>query len=160
VEAAVREGSFREDLFFRLNVVRLEIPPLRERQADVRGLVYLYLRRYGGEDRGISDEALQILVDYPWPGNVRELANIMQRAILLSPNSSLETEDFPLPSGSEISGSPGEPASRPETLRENERRHVQRVLAHTNGTRAQAARILDVDIKTLRKKIRDYGLGE
>jgi transcriptional regulator with PAS, ATPase and Fis domain len=160
VEEAVREGSFREDLFFRLNVVRLEIPPLRERRADIRGLVYLYLQRYGGEDRSISNDALEMLVDYPWPGNVRELANIMQRAILLSSNRFLEAEDFPLPSDSEDAKTSGGNDSRRQTLKENERQHVKRVLAYANGTRAEAARILDVDIKTLRKKIRDYGLGD
>jgi DNA-binding NtrC family response regulator len=160
VEASVDEGTFREDLFFRLNVVRLEIPPLRERREDIRGLVRLYLQRYGSDDREISDQALQMLVDYSWPGNVRELSNIMQRAILLSPNPILQPADLPLPTNVGASEDTSRGGTRPETLKENERRHVQRVLAFTGGTRAQAARVLDVDIKTLRKKIRDYGLGE
>ena len=160
VEEYVREGSFREDLFFRLNVVRLEIPPLRERREDIRGLVQLYLQRFGGEDRAIADDALHALIDYSWPGNVRELANIMQRAVLLSSNRVLGAAEIPLPGGTGTSTSSGELVKRPETLKENEKRHVQRALEYTGGTRAQAARILDVDIKTLRKKIRDYGLGE
>jgi DNA-binding NtrC family response regulator len=143
-----------------LNVVRLEIPPLRERREDIRGLVRLYLQRYGSDDREISDQALQMLVDYSWPGNVRELSNIMQRAILLSPNPILQPADLPLPTNVGASEDTSRGGTRPETLKENERRHVQRVLAFTGGTRAQAARVLDVDIKTLRKKIRDYGLGE
>ncbi|NNF68890.1 MAG: sigma-54-dependent Fis family transcriptional regulator [Acidimicrobiia bacterium] len=161
IEDSVKSGEFREDLFFRLNVVRLQIPPLRKRRADVAGLVEFYLDRYGGAGRGISDEALETLVSYRWPGNVRELSNIMQRAMLLSPNPVLQLEDLPLPApGTAAVPSRESPRETPESLKENEKRHVARVLEYTGGTRAQAARILEVDIKTLRKKIRDYGLGE
>jgi len=159
LEEAVRSGDFREDLFFRLNVVRLEVPPLRERKEDIKGLVSLYLRRYGGEGRTISDDALRLLLAHPWPGNVRELSNIMQRALLLSGNAELQPSDLPLQAAVGGTTETLNLLERPISLKENERRHVRRVLDYTGGTRAQAARILEVDIKTLRKKIRDYGLG-
>jgi DNA-binding NtrC family response regulator len=155
----VEDGNFRGDLFFRLNVVRIEIPPLRERRRDVRGLASLYLERYGGSERSISADALKLLEKYSWPGNVRELSNTIQRALLLSSHAELGPEDLPLPGASSrrkgrVSG------GSPVPLKDVERRAISETLDYTDGNRAAAARILGIDVKTLRTKIRTYDLDD
>jgi transcriptional regulator with PAS, ATPase and Fis domain len=155
----VEEGNFREDLFFRLNVVRIEIPPLRERRRDVRGLVNLYMDRYGGSERSVSEESLKMLEKYPWPGNVRELSNTIQRALLLSPGAELNPDDIPLPVASSRRKGRGA-GGPPVSLKEVERRAIGDTLEYTDGNRAAAARLLGIDVKTLRTKIRTYDLGD
>jgi DNA-binding NtrC family response regulator len=146
----VRAARFREDLYFRLNVVSLTIPPLRERREDIPLLVEHFLRRFGAT-KTLSPEALQILVNYAWPGNVRELANTIERVVILAPEGVIGPDD--LPANIRVSGGP---APGPSSLAEMERLHLIRVLAETKGKKMQAARLLGIDLKTLNKKIRDY----
>jgi DNA-binding NtrC family response regulator len=155
IATEVQEGNFREDLFFRLNVVRMEIPPLRERRRDVRGLARLYMQRYGGSDRSISEDALKLLEKYPWPGNVRELSNTIQRALLFSQSSELGPEELPLPGSPTQPKGPGS-TGPPQSLKEVERQAIAETLDHTEGNRAAAARLLGIDVKTLRTKIKTY----
>ena len=155
----VEAGNFREDLYFRLNVVRIEIPPLRERRRDIRGLIELYVERYGGPERSLTPEALNVLEKYSWPGNVRELSNTVQRAVLLSSNSELDAADIPLPGASTRRRGRAR-SGPPETLKDVERRAIEDTLVHTEGNRAAAARLLGIDVKTLRTKIRMYELGD
>jgi len=151
---AVPAGRFREDLYYRLNVVSLTLPPLRERKEDIPLLIDHLLKRFGTAGypaKRLSPEALQLLVDYPWPGNARELANTIERLLILAPGEVIGPDDLPanirVPSGL-VHG--------PSSLAEMERVHLTRVLAETRGKKMQAARLLGIDIKTLNKKIKDY----
>ncbi len=156
--AAAQEGGFRQDLFFRLNTVEVNLPPLRERRDDIRGLVEHYLRRFrrpGEPFKEISDTALQILLTYDWPGNVRELANTLETLTLLTREPVLLPDHLPanirpayLP--------PPEEESEPLPMSELERLHITRTLRYTEGNKAAAARLLGIHVKTLSNKIRAY----
>ena len=170
--AAVKEGKFREDLYYRLNVIQISLPPLRERLGDVPDLVRHFVSLLGGCTRSISNEALAALSHYPWPGNVRELRNCIERALVLSPNDRLEIGDLP----SEIVGGGAEPcipcedrgqkvcassASLPPTtdtassLAEMERRYIQSVLDQCKGNKRLAAERLGISRSTLYEKLRE-----
>jgi DNA-binding NtrC family response regulator len=151
---AIKAGRFREDLYYRLNVVTLTLPPLRERKEDIPPLIEHFLARFGSAGYGprrFAPDALQALVNYPWPGNVRELANTIERLLILTPGDVIGPEDLP-----PNIRSPQWAAGMPGSLADMERLHILRVLKDTQGRKAQAARILGVDVKTLNKKIRDY----
>jgi len=149
----VRTARFREDLYYRLNVVSLTIPPLRERKEDIPGLVEHFVRRFAVDyaSKTASPEALQALVEYTWPGNVRELANTIERLMILAPGEIIGVDDLP-PNIRQGGGLPQGPSS----LAEMERLHLMRILKETGGRKMQAARLLGIDIKTLNKKLRDY----
>ncbi len=151
----VRAGRFREDLYYRLNVVSLGIPPLRERTGDIPLLIEHFLQRFGTgyPPKALSPAAQRILTEYAWPGNVRELANTIERVLILAPGEAIGPDDLP----SSIR-SPRGPLLGPSSLAELERRHIMRVLEETGGRKMQAARLLGIDIKTLNKKIKDYGI--
>jgi DNA-binding NtrC family response regulator len=156
----VRAGRFREDLYYRLNVVHLRVPPLRERREDIPELVAHFLRRFrlgGRPPKTVAPEALAELCAYPWPGNVRELSNILERMVILSPGELLRPEDVP-PSHRSVLPGPSAPAGDFRSLAEMERQHVARVLQETGGRKMQAARLLGIDLKTLNKKIKDYNI--
>jgi DNA-binding NtrC family response regulator len=149
----VRAARFREDLYYRLNVVSLAIPPLRERKEDIPLLIEHFLKQFGASytRKTLSPEALQLLTDYAWPGNVRELANTIERLLILAPGDVIGPDDLPM-----NLRSPGDPVGGPSSLAEMERIHVVRVLRETGGKKMQAARLLGIDLKTLNKKIKDY----
>jgi DNA-binding NtrC family response regulator len=152
----VRAGRFREDLYYRLNVVSLTVPPLRERKEDIPLLIDHFMKHFGAAGSAgkmLSPEARQLLMDYAWPGNVRELANIIERLLILTPGQVIAPED--LPADIRFGGGPARGAS---SLVEMERLHLARVLKETGGKKMQAARLLGIDIKTLNKKIKDYGI--
>jgi len=151
----VRSARFREDLYYRLNVVSLTIPPLRERKEDIPLLVEHFLERFGAEYAGktLSPDALQFLVEYAWPGNVRELANTIERVLILAPGDVIGPDD--LPANVQQAGTPAGGAG---SLAEMERLHVMRVLAETGGKKMQAARLLGIDLKTLNQKIKRYSI--
>ena len=163
--AAVRDGSFREDLYYRLNVFRLEIPPLRERAEDVRPLAESFLARFGREfGKGtlrLSDDAISRLERYPWPGNVRELQNVMERAAVLSASSAVVGEKLVaelLPPG-QSDGSPRADALQlAPALEAAERTLVARALERSGGNKVEAARALGVSERTLWYKLKKYGL--
>ena len=153
----VEAARFREDLYYRLNVVSLAIPPLRQRKQDIPLLIEHFLKQFGtGYTRKtLSPEALQLLTDYAWPGNVRELGNLVERLVILTPGDLIGPEDLP-PAFRASQGAPLLPPRGPVSLAEMERAHVARILAETGGRKLQAARLLGIDIKTLNKKIKDY----
>jgi DNA-binding NtrC family response regulator len=154
----VQAGRFREDLFYRLNVVSLTLPALRERREDIPLLIEHILNRFGGTGyaaKTISPEASQLLGEYPWPGNVRELANAMERLVILAPGPVVTPEDLP-PNIRAPIGPPQGPTSGPASLSEMERVHIARVLSETGGKKMRAARLLGIDIKTLNQKIKRY----
>lgn len=154
----VRAGRFREDLLFRLSVIQLRVPPLRERPEDLPTLVEHFLDRCrlpGRPRKVVSPEVLQLLTAYAWPGNVRELANVIEGLILLAPGEEIQAKDLPpnlRPVGDlELSSS-----EAPLPLSEIERLHIIRALRFTEGKKAPAARLLGIDVKTLSNKIRLY----
>ncbi len=158
----VREGRFREDLFYRVNVVPVVLPPLRERAGDVPLLVQHMIEKYGaGKSYRVARGTLAMLERYPWPGNVRELENAVQRAIALAgEKSELAAEDL-LPQDRRWRGATevNEPVTAlREVLREAEMAHIQRVLALTGGHRSQSAELLGISRKVLWEKLRDHGI--
>jgi DNA-binding NtrC family response regulator len=159
----VREGRFREDLYYRINVVPVQLPPLRERAGDVPLLVRFLIERHGkGRGYQLSTSALRALERYPWPGNVRELENAVQRAIALAGSGSeLSLEDM-LPQDPRWRGATRvEEALQPlrERLREVEVEHIERALQQTGGHRAQTADLLGISRKVLWEKMRDFGIN-
>jgi DNA-binding NtrC family response regulator len=169
LEDEVAAGRFREDLFYRINVVRVELPPLRERLADVPMLVDQFLARFAEEhgrpDARLAPEALALLSAHAWPGNVRQLQHALERAVLLAPGSVLRPEDL----GPEFAAAAGDAAVPPSgaelplgplraALEVAERRQVLRALEHTGGNRTAAAALLDINRATLFNKMRKYKL--
>lgn len=166
----VREGRFRADLFYRLNVVALYVPPLRERPEDIPELLdyflEIYRQRFNRPTLDLSASARRRLETFAWPGNVRELRNCLERAAALSTNDMIEAEQvLPGSGGGQSSGSGSlldqpsvnaSPQQPPSTLDELERRHILRVLNETGGNRERAAAILGISARTLYRKLREY----
>jgi DNA-binding NtrC family response regulator len=157
LEDALRERRFRPDLYHRLNVVRIEIPPLRERPEDIEPIVDQVLheasRRSGRSSVGLSPEALRKLKQHTWPGNVRELVNAIERAVALSDDELLGADAFPLQRGHEAVSLLAGAVERELSLDELEREYIRRVLTKTGGHKARAAKILGLDRRTLYKKV-------
>jgi len=155
---AVDDGSFREDLFYRLNVIPITLPPLRDRREDIPLLVTHFLEHLTIEtDRrieGVSAEALALLMKYDWPGNVRELRNILERGLVVAKGQLIQPDDL----GLSASASRQDTFDTSLTLEEVERRHITAVLQAAGGNVTQAARTLDIDRVTLYNKIKKYGL--
>ena len=152
---AVDNGSFREDLFYRLNVIPITLPPLRDRREDLPLLVENLLERLSIELKrpidGLSRDAMALLMSYNFPGNIRELRNILERAIVVAAGPIIRASDLNLPVGGDA----------PEgSLESVERQHIARILEQTGGNVSQAARILDIDRVTLYNKIKKYRLRE
>lgn len=151
----VEKGSFRKDLYYRLNVVDIKTPPLRERKADIIPLVKNFVQKYGAEYRKpqiiFTERAMEILLRYSWPGNIRELENVVQRCIIMS-DEEIDLEQIPdyikisepMPGGDEVKRS----------LREVEKEHILKVLASVQNNKTKAAEILQINRKTLREKLK------
>jgi DNA-binding NtrC family response regulator len=162
---ALEQGTFREDLYYRLNVVPIDIAPLRERREDIPDLVNLFVSRFTGESgkpvEGIKPEAMQILVNYHWPGNVRELQNIVERACALAKGNVLEASDIHL----DVRPTKGVSASGgflPDgmTLEQWEDEMVQEALRRANGNKSQAARLLGLSRNALRYRLSKIGIAD
>jgi NtrC-family two-component system response regulator AlgB len=154
LDAEVKAGRFREDLLYRLNVVEVTVPPLRERSEDVDALAKRFLSFFSrGAGRELSSEALQALRRYPWPGNVRELRNAIERAVILSPGRILEAQA--LPERIAAHGGALAQVGGDFTVEQVEREHILRVLART-ATLEDAARVLGIDASTLYRKRKKY----
>ncbi|HSP13265.1 MAG TPA: sigma-54-dependent Fis family transcriptional regulator [Thermoanaerobaculia bacterium] len=155
LEDMIESGEFRQDLYYRLKVVEISLPPLRERKEDIPKLVRFFLDKYGKreglKDVRITQEALQKLMRYPFPGNVRELENLIEGALALTTDPVIDPGDLLLP-GTAASSSSDAVSGELMTLDELESRYIARVLAHTNGNMSAAAKILGVDRKTLYRK--------
>ncbi len=164
LEHAMREGSFREDLFYRLNVVTVQIPPLRERREDIPSLLEHYLRTYaddhGRPDLRFSGEAHDLLLRYAYPGNVRELENIVQRAVILSRGDIITTGDLPrslLPSAPEASAS-SSGGTLPELVERLEKQLVMDALQASGGNQSRAAEALGISERNLRYRLQKWGV--
>jgi len=165
LQTAIEQGKFREDLYYRLDVVHLEIPPLRARGTDVLLMAQAFLERLAKRDgkpvRSLSPEAAQRLVEYDWPGNVRELLNLLERSLALTDAPQLRLEDLPerlrTPSATPLPD-PTEPATL-LSLAEMEKRYILKVLQLKQGNKRQTADALQVDRSTLYRKLAQYGHG-
>jgi len=162
--AEIAAGRFREDLYYRLNVLSIELPPLRERHDDILPLVEHFLdkvaSKLGRTPPRVAPRAVELLQGYRWPGNVRELENVIERAVILSPSGLIEPEVLPL----NVTPSPSaSPSVRDDndaiSLRDSEIVQIRRAMRQTGGNKTRAAQILGITRKTLDRKIRDYGLN-
>jgi two-component system response regulator AtoC len=167
LETDVAEGRFRSDLYYRINVMRIHLPALRERAEDVPELVRHFVdrfnRRLGLHVTAVSAAAMRALVEYPWPGNVRELENVVERAMVLTDGPQLDVEQLPtLAATSARSDGTASPLdlSVKRRTEELERVLIKEALERTRGNRTRAAKLLDLSHRALLYKIRDYGLGD
>jgi DNA-binding NtrC family response regulator len=160
----VERGRFRADLYYRLNVIPLTLPALRERRADITPLAEHFAARYAAEMRlptpRLGADFIARLEGHTWPGNVRELANFMRRVLTLSPTAELDSQIFEMESHGCGTPAPAPAATVPAgtPIRQVERLHLEKTLALTNGNRTHAAEMLGISLRTLRNKIREYGL--
>ena len=156
---AIKDGTFREDLFYRLNVVLIQMPPLRERKSDIPLLVQHFLEKYNSrlrkDIRGISPDAMELMVRHDWPGNVRELENTMERLLVLSPGPYLEPADMVF-AGTILT--PAIEAAEGTSLKDLERDHIIHTLQRCDGHKSETARALGIDRKTLREKLKRYNI--
>lgn len=171
LDEMVNGGRFREDLYYRLKVVHIKVPPLRRRPEDIPLLIKHLVGKINREfDRSVSripKELMDRLVAYPWPGNVRELENYLRRAIVISPQSVLREQDFVqyearalrMPVSTPTAPAPSAPDAAPVSLDTVEREHIERVLRTTKGNKSEACRILGISHPTLDRKIKKYGLA-
>jgi DNA-binding NtrC family response regulator len=163
LQAAIEEGAFREDLYYRLNVVPIRIPPLRERRPDIPLLVDHFLAKYrdemGGRVSAVSPQALEKLMAYRWPGNVRELENVMQRAMVLAQGPVLDAKDIHLDAERRSPDRAGETTFLPEgmTLEQHEQELIREALRRTGGNKWQAARLLGLTRSALRYRLKQMG---
>jgi DNA-binding NtrC family response regulator len=155
----IREGKFREDLFYRLNVISIKIPPLRERRDDIPELSQYFLAKYNRKlmkaVAGFAPEVMETLIRYPWPGNARELENVIERAVILCDSDRLGMKDIAIAA----------PAASPEaftalSLEDMEREYIIRVLKESGYNQSKASQVLGIDRKTLYLKLKRYGLSE
>lgn len=161
LEAAIKRGSFRKDLFFRLNVVSIKMPSLRDRKEDIPALVRHFLARYDNQKSvtQISDEALGRLLSYDWPGNVRELENCIQRAVSLGSGTFIQIQDLP---SSMLYRLARKSSSRQDltTLQAIEQQAIRQALQATGGDRVRAAKLLGIGKTTIYRKLKEYGIDE
>jgi len=164
LEKMMNEGSFREDLYYRLNVVSLNIPPLRERKEDIMPLCDLFIEQYSAENDkkiiGFTREAFDALMKYDFPGNVRELENLIERAVVLTRDSYITLDDLPPHVFTyTIPVNKNEPQGFDTRIEELEKMLIQTELRKAGGNQSKAARALEISERKLRYKIQKYGLN-
>jgi DNA-binding NtrC family response regulator len=162
LEQFVRDGRFREDLYYRVNAFAIRLPSLRERQVDIPVLAQRFLARYCAaqglplESKAFSREALDLLINYHWPGNIRELESTVARAALSAPGRAIRAQDIEFLHAAVTTALPS--GDRLPSLAETERAHIVRVLEAVEWNKKEAARVLDISRGTLYRKIVEYGL--
>lgn len=164
LEELIEEGKFREDLYYRLSVIEIKIPPLRERKEDIPVLVYYFLeqasKQHNKKIKGITNEALSYLLNYDWPGNIRELRNVIERAVILARDEYILPHDLP---EKIIKSSPspeiGVGKSLKEAIEEYEKTIILNTLKFCNYDKERAAKILDIDLATLYRKLKKFGIN-
>ena len=158
--AAVKNGRFREDLLYRLDVIHIRIPPLRERREDLSKLIQhfvkVYSAKHGLKVERVSPAAVAVLKTYDYPGNVRELGNIIERMVIVANGKSIEEKDLPLGLSAAVNAQ--RQRQKPPSLAELEASYIAETLAKTNGNKTECARILGISRKNLYEKIARYGL--
>ena len=174
LEEAVREGSFREDLFFRLNVVPVVLPPLRQRTEEIPSLLDFFIDKFNreldGDIRGVSEDGLLALTSYSWPGNIRELENLAKQLIVLVGKGVVELEHLPpeirrsqldaapVAMGT-VPATPPSTSTQPRSLAEMEQEQIEHALKRTEGNQTRAARLLGISREQIRYRMRKYGIG-
>ncbi len=162
LEAEVKTGNFREDLYYRLNVVALDMPSLCDRDGDIPLLADFFVRNFAKRNKrevlGVTPECMDILNRYPWPGNVRELENAIERGVILMRGDYLDLDSLPMAVQNWSGMNPKKEEEQPSTLREAERVLILKTLEETNGNRSEAARRLQITRKTLLNKLKKYGV--
>ena len=157
LEVLIEEGKFRPDLFYRLNVFRIELPALRERKDDIPALVNHFVHKFSQQMNKritrVAPEAMNLLQQQPWSGNIRELENAVERAMVVAQEPELLDRDFAF----KVAMVNGNPAASPTTLEDVEKSHILRVLEQTNWNQTRAAELLDIDRVTLHHKVKKYG---
>jgi two-component system, NtrC family, response regulator len=161
LQALIKEGKFREDLYYRLNVIEIPLPPLRSRNQDIPLLMDFFLKKYsaanGKEIKAVTDETLSALVAYPWPGNVRELEHALERAVILSRGDELDLALFPtLPRTAQPARMAKKPVSPGATMEEIEREAILRTLESVGGSTSRAAAVLKISPRTIQYKLKEY----
>ncbi len=165
LEAEYRNGTFRKDLYFRLNVVTVHLPSLRERRSDIPMLVHWFLDRYAeGSSMQVTNSAMKCLLQYDWPGNVRELENCVERAVALGDRRTIDIGDLPptIASASptpEVSGTPSSTGLSSNDLEDIERATIERVFEQVKGDKVMAGKMLGISRATLYRKLKRYNIG-
>jgi len=164
LEAEIERGNFREDLFYRLNVVPFAVPPLRERVEDIAVLAEHFIREfatsYGRKHKELTSEAIEALRAYPWPGNVRELRNLMERIVIMNPQVRIDARHIPLPASRKApERGPERPASLHEVRQAAERDYILKKLEDAGGNVSRAAEVLGLERSNLYKKMRALGIA-
>ncbi len=163
LETLIREGKFREDLYYRLNVIEIKIPPLRERKEDIPALTYFFIDKlskvHDKNIKGITNEALSCLINYEWPGNVRELKNVIERAIILVTGEYITLNELPERIKKERS-TPFTSKSLKEALEEFEKNIILNTLRQCSNNKEEAAKLLGIDLATLYRKLKKYQIAE
>lgn len=167
LQAAVKEGRFRQDLFYRINVVGITAPPLRERPDDIPLLADHFLKHYAGKNRraikGFTPKAMELLMRHPWPGNVRQLENLVERSVILARGHSITVKELPKDfreaAASAVLAASSMPQAKDRSLKSLEKEMILRTLADTEGNRSRSARILGISRRTLQLKLKAYGVN-
>jgi two-component system response regulator HydG len=165
LEEEVARGAFREDLYYRLNVVTLHVPPLKDRREDIPLLAEYFVEKFARKNNrqvsGITPRCMALLINYPWPGNVRELENAIERGIILMRGDYLGEESLPIPVQrfAMKNETPPSASAPPGSLEEAEQSVIKNILAETGGNKSEASRRLNITRKTLLSKMHKYGLG-
>ena len=158
----VEAGRFREDLFYRLNIMEIYIPPLRDRPEDIPLLVNFFIERHNPELKkhfvGIDDDAVRVLMSLPWKGNVRELDNVIEHTMILAEGERIALQDLPKAVVASSEGQPAFTFNLRDALRQFEKQHIMRVLEQTNQDRREAATLLDISLSSLYRKIEELGI--
>jgi len=162
LQTMIKEGTFREDLYYRLNVVRVPLPPLRDRGEDITLLVHHFLDHFREENNktvvGITPDAMDALATYDWPGNIRELRNVVERMIVLCKGDRLTLRDIPPDLKTDRLLQPSLPVDKKATMKDAEKTMIIRALADTKGNRTHAAKQLGISRRTLHRKLKLYDI--
>jgi two-component system response regulator PilR (NtrC family) len=164
IKDVVNEKLFREDLYFRLNVLSIKVPPLRERRDDIPLLIEYFLKKHAGGRKRISNKAIEALKDYPWKGNVRELENIIERVILLTDNELIDADNLPeeirLASLAEATTMPSGGVNLEKLINDIEKDYLLKALEKTNGVKTDAAKLLNLSFRSFRHRLKKYGIDK
>jgi two-component system, NtrC family, response regulator len=150
---SISEGGFREDLYYRLSVFTIQLPSLRTRPEDIAELADHFLSQFGGKARKIAESSLQLLKQHSWKGNIRELKNVIERAAILADGSEILPEHLPFEIQQQNAANPHE-----LSLAAIEKQHIQKILQYTGGNKAKAARLLEIGLATLYRKMEEYNI--